>query len=76
MDDCQLNIEGMLKVGNQCPATSCEIFKAKMVNHRGRVSATRYPYSTPRRHSARHWLIAVEKAGLPVLSFGAWGPSS
>lgn len=45
MDDCQLNIERMLKVGNQCSATSHETFKSKMVNHRGRFAATGYPYS-------------------------------
>lgn len=35
----------MVKVGNQCSATSHEIFKSKMVNPRGRFSATEYPFS-------------------------------
>lgn len=35
----------MVKAGNQCSATSDEIFKSKMVNPRGRVSATGYPFS-------------------------------
>lgn len=34
----------MVKVGNQCSATSHEIFKSKMVNPRGRFSATGHPF--------------------------------